>query len=41
LSPASVYEIARQAGTIPYEIMSGIGQRIHRVAVEVGMGVLA
>lgn len=33
LSPASVYEVARAAGTIPYEITAGIGQRIHRVAV--------
>lgn len=35
LSPASVYELAKLAGTIPYEITCGIGPRIHRVAVEV------
>jgi alanine racemase len=35
LSPASVYEIARLCETIPYEIMSGIGQRIHRIPIEV------
>lgn len=34
LSPASVYELARLANTIPYEITAGIGQRIHRVAIE-------
>ncbi|HEY7116110.1 MAG TPA: alanine racemase [Tepidisphaeraceae bacterium] len=41
LSPASVYELARLANTIPYEITAGIGQRIHRVAVEVEQGVTA
>jgi len=41
LSPASVYEVARLAETIPYEITAGIGQRIHRVAVEVEEGVAA
>jgi alanine racemase len=41
LSPASVYELARLAETIPYEITAGIGQRIHRVAVEVEEGVAA
>ncbi len=42
LSPASVYELARLAGTIPYEITCGIGQRIHRVPIEiVEQGVLA
>jgi alanine racemase len=41
LSPASVYEMARLAGTIPYEITSGIGQRIHRVPIEIEQGVLA
>lgn len=34
LSPASAYHLARLADTIPYELLSGIGQRIHRVAVE-------
>jgi alanine racemase len=34
LSPASVYELARLAETIPYEILCGIGQRIHRVATD-------
>lgn len=34
LSPASVYELARLAETIPYEILCNIGPRIHRVAVE-------
>jgi alanine racemase len=34
LSPASVYELARLAQTIPYEITAGIGQRIHRVPIE-------
>jgi len=34
LSPASVYQIARLTGTIPYEILCGIGPRIHRVATE-------
>ena len=41
LSPASVYELARLANTIPYEIMSGIGQRIHRVPIEIEQGVAA
>jgi alanine racemase len=41
LSPASVYELARLAGTIPYEITSGIGQRIHRVPIEIEQGVPA
>jgi alanine racemase len=41
LSPASVYELARLAGTIPYEITCGIGPRIHRVPVEIEQGVLA
>jgi alanine racemase len=41
LSPASVYELARLANTIPYEITCGIGQRIHRVAVEVEQSVVA
>ena len=39
LSPASVYELAKLAGTIPYEITCGIGPRIHRVAVEIEKGV--
>lgn len=34
LSPASVYELARIAGTIPYEIFTRIGPRVHRVPVE-------
>lgn len=33
LSPASVYQIARVADTIPYEIFSRIGPRVKRVAV--------
>jgi len=41
LSPASVYEMARLAGTIPYEITCGIGQRIHRVPIEIEQGILA
>jgi alanine racemase len=41
LSPASVYEMARLAGTIPYEITCGIGQRIHRVPIEIEQGVMA
>jgi alanine racemase len=34
LSPASVYRLAEHAGTIPYEILTGIGPRVHRVALE-------
>lgn len=34
LSPASVYSLARHARTVPYEIFTGIGRRIHRVPVE-------
>lgn len=34
LSPASVYELARLAETIPYEILCNIGPRIHRVAID-------
>jgi alanine racemase len=34
LSPCSVYQLARLADTIPYEILCGIGQRVKRVAVE-------
>jgi alanine racemase len=41
LSPASVYEVARLANTIPYEITCGIGPRIHRVALEVPANVTA
>jgi alanine racemase len=41
LSPASVYELARLANTIPYEITCGIGQRIHRVPVEIPQTVAA
>jgi alanine racemase len=32
-SPASVYRMARQAHTIPYEVFCRIGSRIHRVPV--------
>jgi alanine racemase len=39
LSPASVYELARLAETIPYEITCGIGPRIHRVPVELPQSV--
>jgi alanine racemase len=38
LSPVSVYELARWAHTIPYEITSRIGPRVHRVALEVEPG---
>jgi len=41
LSPASVYELARLANTIPYEITCGIGQRIHRVPIEIPQSVPA
>lgn len=41
LSPASVYELARLADTIPYEITCGIGPRIHRVPVELPQSVAA
>ena len=34
LSPVSVYELARWAETIPYEVLCRIGQRVRRVAVE-------
>ena len=34
LSPASVYQIAEQAETIPYEIFCRIGPRVTRVAVD-------
>jgi alanine racemase len=34
LSPASVYHLARLADTIPYEILSRIGPRIPRIAVD-------
>jgi alanine racemase len=34
LSPCSVYELAKWGQTIPYEILSGIGPRIPRVAME-------
>jgi alanine racemase len=33
LSPVSVYELARWAQTIPYEIFCGIGPRVQRVAI--------
>jgi alanine racemase len=41
LSPASVYELARLADTIPYEITCGIGPRIHRVPIELPQSVPA
>ena len=34
VSPASAYALARRAGTIPYEIVSRIGPRVRRIAVE-------
>jgi hypothetical protein len=34
ISPASVYNIAELAGTLPYEIFCRIGSRIKRVAVD-------
>jgi alanine racemase len=34
LSPASVYELARWADTIPYEVLCRIGPRVKRVAVD-------
>ena len=34
LSPASVYALARHAATIPYEVLSRLGTRVPRVAVE-------
>ncbi len=34
LSPVSVYELAKWADTIPYEIFCRIGQRIHRIPVD-------
>ena len=34
LSPVSVYELAKWAETIPYEVFCRIGQRMKRVAVE-------
>lgn len=34
LSPVSVYELARWAETIPYEVLCRIGQRVRRVPVE-------
>jgi alanine racemase len=34
LSPCSVYELAKWADTIPYEILSRIGPRVKRVPVE-------
>lgn len=33
LSPASVYRLAQQGDTIPYEVFCRIGSRVHRVAV--------
>src|SRR5207244_3297865 len=34
LSPASAYELAKQAETIPYEILCRIGPRVRRVGVD-------
>ena len=34
LSPASVYELAKHAQTIPYEIFTRIGSRVRRVAID-------
>src|SRR5262249_2299079 len=34
LSPASVYELAKHAQTIPYEIFARIGSRVRRVAID-------
>jgi alanine racemase len=34
LSPVSVYELARWANTIPLEIVSRIGPRVKRVAID-------
>jgi alanine racemase len=34
LSPASAYELARLADTIPYEILCRIGPRVRRVGVD-------
>jgi alanine racemase len=34
LSPASVYRMAELAHTVPYEIFTGIGSRVRRVAVD-------
>jgi alanine racemase len=34
ISACSVYKLAEWAGTIPYEIVSRIGPRVRRVAVE-------
>lgn len=36
LSPASAYAWARHAQTIPYEVLTGIGRRIHRVPTDPG-----
>jgi hypothetical protein len=34
LSPVSVYNLAKWADTIPYEILSRIGPRVRRVAAD-------
>ena len=34
LSPCSVYDLAKWAETIPYEILTGIGPRVRRVAID-------
>lgn len=33
-SPASIYQLAHLGGTIPYEIISRIGPRVHRVVLD-------
>ena len=38
---ASIERVAEQAGTIPYEILTGIGPRVERVCVRAGHGVEA
>ena len=34
LSPVSVYELAKWSNSIPYEVLSRIGPRIKRVAID-------
>jgi alanine racemase len=34
LSPCSVYKLAEWMGTIPYEVLTRIGPRVRRVAVD-------
>ena len=38
---ASIERVAEQAGTIPYEILTGIGPRVERIRVGAGRGVEA